>query len=130
MRFTPEERAATALFDAEIEATFQLTAEEGAHGRRLDREAVLDGMGNQKRKIAERKRQYYEANKEKMAEYQRQYREAHKGEIAECNRQYYEDHKEGCLNYRRQYYEANKEKIADYQRQYRETQKEKRREPT
>lgn len=89
MGFTAEELAEMARADADIENTFRLTNEDIALGRQLDREAVLDGMDARSRKLAEYKRQYYEANREKLAEYQRQYREANREKLAANQRQYY-----------------------------------------
>ena len=98
MPFTPAELAEMERADAEIEASFCITNDEISFGRLLDRDAVLENMDTKRRKVAEQRRQYYEANKEKVAEYQRQYYEANKEKAAE---------------YQRQYREANKEKVAE-----------------
>ena len=87
--FTPEELAELAAFDAEIDES-DITSDDIKESRKRDRQAVLGEMDNQKRKIAEYRRAYYEANREKIAEQ------------------------------KRAYYEANREKIAEYQRAYRE----------
>lgn len=58
--FTPEELEELARIDAELEQA-PLTNEELRASRRRDREAVLSGLDNRGRAIAERKRQYYEA---------------------------------------------------------------------
>ena len=104
MGFTAAELAEMARADAEIEATFQLTPDDIALGRQIDREAVLEGMDARARKQAEYQRQYYEANGDKVAERQRQYYEANRDKVAE---------------YQRQYREANRDKVAERQRQYR-----------
>lgn len=83
MPFTPAELAEMERADAEIEASFCITNDEISFGRLLDRDAVLENMDTKRRKVAEQRRQYYEANKEKVAEYQRQYREANKEKVAE-----------------------------------------------
>ena len=69
--FTPEELAEMARADAEIEASFRLTNEELECSRSLDREAVVDRMDYGRRKLAERKKAYREANLDKVAEYQK-----------------------------------------------------------
>ena len=43
--------------------------------------------------------------------------------IAQKNRKYYEANKEKIAQHKREYYEANKEKIAQYQREYRKRKK-------
>ena len=86
--FTPEELEELARIDAELEAA-PVTADELADSRRRDRAAKLDSMDKRTRRIAEQRRQYYEAHREEIAEQQRQYYEAHREEIAEHQRQYY-----------------------------------------
>ena len=125
MPFTPTELAEMARADAEIESSFCITNEEIAFGRLLDRDVLLENMDPKRRKAAEYKRQYYEANKDKVAEYQRQYYEANKDKVAEYQRQYYEANKDKVAEYKRQYREANKDKVAEYQRQYYEANKDK-----
>ena len=83
MSFTQTELAEMARADAEIEASFCITNDEITFGRLLDRDAVLENMDPNRRKVAEYQRQYREANKEKVAERQRQYYEANKEKVAE-----------------------------------------------
>ncbi|MBO5340514.1 MAG: hypothetical protein J6A62_05910, partial [Oscillospiraceae bacterium] len=116
MAFTPEELAEMARADAEIEESFCISNEDIAFSRAMDREAVLDGMDAQRRKIAESKRQYRAANKDKIAESQRQYRAANKDKIAESQRQYRAANKDKIAESQRQYYAANKDKIAESKR--------------
>lgn len=99
MSFTPEELAAMAAADAEIEAEFFLTNEEAAASSARDREARYLAMDKRGQALAERQRRYREANKEALAEYKRRYYEANKEALAE---------------YQRRYYEANKEKWKQY----------------
>ena len=75
--FTPEELAELAAFDAEIDES-DITQDEIEASRDRDREAVLAGMSNRGRKIAEAQRAYREANREKIAEQKRAYREANR----------------------------------------------------
>ena len=79
MPFTKEELDAMLAADEEIEREFSITPEEIKKSRELDRIAVLDSYSSQKKKIAESKRAYREANREKynayMREYQRKRRE-------------------------------------------------------
>lgn len=99
MSFTPEELAAMAAADAEIEAEFFLTNEEAAASSARDREARYLAMDKRGQAVAE---------------YQRRYREANKEAVAERNRRYYEANKEAVAEYKRRYYEANKEKWKQY----------------
>lgn len=71
MRFTPEELAEMARADAEIEASFRLTNDDLKLAKELDRAAAMEHMLPEKKKVAERLRAYYEANKDKVAERQR-----------------------------------------------------------
>ncbi len=70
--------------------------------------------------IAERSRQYREANRGKIAERDRQYREANREKVSEYQRQYREANSEKVSEKARCHREANREKIAERQRQYRE----------
>lgn len=99
MSFTPEELAAMAAADAEIEAEFFLTNEEAAASSARDREARYLAMDKRGQAVAERNRRYYEANKEAVAEHQRRYREANKEAVAERKRRYYEANKEKWKQY-------------------------------
>ena len=103
--FTPEELEELARIDAELEAA-PVTADELADSRRRDRAAKLDSMDKRTRRIAEQKRQYYEAHREEIAERMRQYYEAHREEIAERMRQYREAHREEIAEQQRQYHKA------------------------
>ena len=63
-----------AAADAEIEATFRLTNEDIHRSREADKAALLDRLPPEKKRIAAKKRAYYEANREEIAAYQRAYR--------------------------------------------------------
>lgn len=76
MGFTKAELEEMRRADEEIERDFALTLEDFRRGTELDREARMDAMTREERKLAEYKRAYYEANREKLAEYQRAYYEA------------------------------------------------------
>lgn len=76
MSFTKAELEEMRRADEEIERSFALTPEDLRRGAELDREARMDELDGDKRKLAEYQRAYYEANREKVAEYQRAYREA------------------------------------------------------
>lgn len=69
MPFTPEELAAMAAADAEIEAEFFLTNEEAAASTARDREALYLAKDKRGQAVAEYQRRYYEANKEKWKRY-------------------------------------------------------------
>ena len=76
--FTPEELEEMRRFDEELDDGFVQTREEIRESRKRDREATLQNMTPEKRKIAERAAAYYEANKDKIAERAAAYREKHR----------------------------------------------------
>ena len=102
--FTPEELEELRRADAEIDDNFIQSQEEIKASRRRDRAAVVDSMTPEKRKIAESKRAYRDANREKIAESQRAYYDANREKIAEA---------------KRAYRDANREKYNAYMREYR-----------
>lgn len=57
--------------DEEIEREFRLTPEDLAESKELDRQAKMEEMLPEKRKVREYQRAYYEANREKVRESQR-----------------------------------------------------------
>ena len=69
--FSPEELAEMAAADAEIEKTFRLTNEDIKRSREADKAAMFDRLPPEKKKIAAKKRAYYEANREEIAAKQR-----------------------------------------------------------
>ena len=70
--FTPEDLEELRRADAELDETFCQTQEEIEASRARDRQAKLDAKDNRE-KIAENKRAYYEANREKHNAYMREY---------------------------------------------------------
>lgn len=76
--FTPEELAELAAFDAEVDAS-DITFEEAAEVNSIDCDIKRSNLSDKARKIAEKRRRYYEANKEKINERRRQKRNAAKG---------------------------------------------------
>ena len=79
--FSAEELAELAVFDAEMDAK-PLSAQEYKECAQRDKNAVMAEKSTkerqQARRIAAKKREYYEANKDQIAAYQREYREAKK----------------------------------------------------
>lgn len=73
MPFTPEELAAMAAADAEIEANFHLTNEDLARSRALDRYTAFSRLPPEKRKQAAQQKAWYEANRDKYNAYMRDY---------------------------------------------------------
>ena len=122
--FTAAELEELRRADAEIDKEYALTPQEIKASRKLDREAELERMDPQKRRVAAQKAAYYEANKERIAAQQAAYREANKEQIAAQKAAYYEANKERIAAQQAAYYEANKERIAAYQAAYREANKE------
>ena len=80
--FTPEELAALREIDEEIEEDFHLTNEDLHRSRQMDREAQLEAMPPDKRKLAAQNKAYREANRERynqhIKEYMRRYRQRKK----------------------------------------------------
>lgn len=64
MPFTAAELEEMRLAAEEIERDFVLTREDLALSRARDREAVLETLPNDKRKIADNQRAYYEARRD------------------------------------------------------------------
>lgn len=92
-RFTPEELAAMAAADAEIDAA-PLTLEEYHLSAELDRAAQHQRQDNRQREIAAYQRAYYEANREEIAAKQRAYREANREKYNAYMREYQRKRKE------------------------------------
>jgi hypothetical protein len=77
-----------------------------------------------KEKIKENDKQYYEKNRDNRIEYQKQYREENIEKVKETQKQYQEKHKERIRGYQKQYQEENKEQLREQKKQYREEHKE------
>ena len=122
--FTAAELEELRRADAEIDKEYALTPQEIKASRKLDREAELERMDPQKRRVAAQKAAYYEANKERIAAQQAAYREANKERIAAYQAAYYEANKERIAAYQAAYREANKEQIAAQKAAYYEANKE------
>ena len=101
MPFTAAELEDMRRADEEIEREFRLTPEDLAESKELDRQAKMEEMLPEKRKVREYQRAYYEATREKVLESQRAYREANREKVLESQRAYYE---------------ANREKVRESQR--------------
>ena len=86
--FTAEELEELRLADAELDEKFVQTQEERILSRKRDRDAKIQALDPDKRKIAENQRAYREANREKIAENQRAYREANREKYNEYMRNY------------------------------------------
>jgi hypothetical protein len=93
MGFTAEELDSMRLADAEIEATFCITADEIKESRDLDRQIKMDGMDAKKRKIAAYQAEYRAANREKIAAYQAEYRAEHRDEYNAYMREYMREYR-------------------------------------
>ena len=113
MPFTAEELADMAAADAEIEATFRLEQDDLDRSKELDRQAHMDALPPEKRKVAAQQKAYREANREKVAAQQKAYYEANREKVAE---------------YHKAYYEANREKRRAYMREYRRKRRQKKEE--
>lgn len=88
MPFTAEELEEMRRADDEIEQEFHLTNDDLIWEREMEREIALERMSPEKRRIAEYKRAYYEANRDSIAEKQRAYREANRDKYNAYMREY------------------------------------------
>jgi len=70
-------------------------------------------------------RDYYYNNKKRLQEYKKQYYEQEKIKIKESNRVYRENNKEKIIKIRKKYYEKNKEKINEKSKIFRQNNREK-----
>ena len=100
MPFTLEELAEMAAADAEIEAA-ALTLED--YRETDDREVRMERKGPKWKKVAARKKAWYEANREK---------------VAARKKAWYEANREKVAGRQKAYREANREKINAYMREY------------
>lgn len=108
MSFTPEELAAMAEADAQIEAEFELTYEEVQLSRELDAYAVWQRSSWEE--IERRKRG---ARNKQSREHQKQYQRA-----------YYQRTKQRCIARKSAWYRANKGSILAQQKAYKAKRKE------
>lgn len=88
MPFTAEELEEMRRADEEIEREFRLTNDDLIREREMAREIALERMPPEKRRIAEKQRAYYEANRDSIAEKQRAYREANRDKYNAYMREY------------------------------------------
>lgn len=88
MPFTAEELEEMRRADEEIEQEFHLTNDDLIWEREMEREIALERMSPEKRRIAEKQRAYYEANRDSIAEKQRAYREANRDKYNAYMREY------------------------------------------
>ena len=108
MSFTPEELAAMAEADAQIEAEFELTYEEVLFSRELDAYAVWQRSSWEE--IEKRKKS---ARNKQSREHQKQYQRA-----------YYRQNREACIARKSAWYRANKDSILAQQKAYQAKRKE------
>ena len=123
MPFTAAEWEEMRRADEEIEREFRLTPEDLERDRELTRVVKLERMAPEKRRIAEKQRAYYEANRDSIAAYQRAYREANRDSLAAYQRAYREANRDSIAEKQRWIREANRDSIAEKQRWIREARK-------
>lgn len=99
--FTPEELAELAAADAEIDDNFQLTTEEIARSRAMDKAAAAEAMSAQKALNVRRCKDYYDAHRSERLAYAHAYYQANRDKVS---------------RYKREYYIANRERILENQR--------------
>ena len=113
MSFTPEELAAMAEADAQIEAEFELTYEEVQLSRELDAYAVWQRSSwaeIEKRETAKKNRsRSYWQNSESKKQYQRAY---------------YRQNREACIARKKAWYHKNRASVLAQQKAYQSKRKE------
>ena len=83
--------------------------------RKLERNFIEQLKASLNRQIPGRTREeFVQDNKDKIAEYHKTYYEGNKEKLNEHKKKYYEANKEKCLEQMRQYNEANKAKMSAY----------------
>lgn len=123
-RFTPEELAELAAFDAIVESQSDYDPQEVEEARLMD-QSIRDEWADPKRLRKRKKdRAFYLRNKERILARNREYAAAHADEIKAYQQRYYEDHKEDFAERRVAYAAANKEAISERNRKYHESHKE------
>lgn len=105
--FTPEELEELRWADEEIEANFEMTAEDYRLSRKLDRE-----------KNGKPKKTYYQRNREHCLAVANSYRRSHREKIAEYKKAYYQKNKAEIKAKSREYYRRNKAEIKVKSREY------------
>lgn len=107
MSFTPEELAAMAEADAQIEAEFELTYEEVLFSRELDAYAVWQRSSWEE--IEKRKKS---ARNKQSREHQKQYQRA-----------YYRQNREACIARKKAWYLENRASVLAQQKAYKKSLK-------
>lgn len=77
-----------------------------------------------KEKISERHKKYYEKNKESIKNRVKEYTKNNKNKKIERDKKYYEKNKKRISDYRKKYVNDNKDYIRDRQKKYRDDNKE------
>ena len=108
MSFTPEELAAMAEADAQIEADFELTYEEVLLSRELDDYAIWQRSSWKEIEKKNRARSYCQ-NSESKKQYQRAY---------------YQRNKQRCIARKKSWYHENKGSVRAQQKAYKAKRKE------
>ena len=106
-RFTPEELAELAAFDAEVDETFEITSQEAREADRRD--VFLDEGGDP----AKRKRlEYRMANREKINAYYREYFKRNQAQKLAAQRKWYAKHKDYAREKKAEWYRKNRAEIS------------------
>lgn len=113
MSFTPEELAAMAAADAQIEAEFKLTYEEVQLSRRLDAYAVWQRSSWEEIEKRELNKQKHQRDYQKGNERKKQYQ-----------REYYQRNKQRCIARKKAWYQENRASVIAQQKAYKAKRKE------
>ena len=101
--FTPEELEELRRVDEEIDADFRLTNEDLRSSRKLDREAQLEAMDPDKRKVSAQQKAYREANREKVSAQKKAWYEANREKVSARQKAWYEANREAYNAYMREH---------------------------
>lgn len=108
MAFTPEELADMAAYDAEIEASFELTSEERKRSLALDRAAKGTVSGSA----------YYQAHRSAKIAYAQDWQRRNRERASATHRAWYAKNKDRARAYQKEYREQNAERIREQHNAY------------
>ena len=74
---------------------------------------------NNKERICQKEKEYYENNKDKESQRYKKYRENNKEHISQYNKEYCQNNKDRISQRKKEYHQNNKERIFQYNKEYR-----------
>ena len=123
MPFTPEELAAMAEADEEIDEGFELSDEEASYGNQLDWEARTSRLDPRQQKMAVRRRARYLANQKEDLQKLKDWCRLNPDRVAAAKQAWMEAHQLELKEYWVRYYQTYREEILAKGKIYRESHK-------